>query len=49
MYAFRIFVFSEIPEILETQAHKKFNLQHNRESKISRIMVYCTNPQIKMS
>ena len=38
--AFRFLAFPEIPEILKTHSHKKFNLQQNLEIKMSRIVIF---------
>ena len=45
---FSFHAFPEIPEMLETQAHKKFNFQKYRETKMSQIMVFWSNQEIKM-
>ena len=44
---FRFLAFPEIPEILETHAHKKLNLQHNCKTGMSRIMVFWSDHEIK--
>ena len=36
-------LFPEIPATSETHVHKKVNPQHNREIKMSRIMVFCSD------
>lgn len=41
------FAFPESPEILETHAQKTFNLQHNCEIKMPRIMVFWSDREIK--
>ena len=46
--AFRFLAFSEFPEILETHAHKKFNLQHNCEIKIPQSAVFRMNHKPQM-
>ena len=46
---FSFLAFPEIPEILETHAHKKkFILQRNHEINMSQIMVFWSDCQIKM-
>ena len=45
---FRFHAFPEIPEMLETCAHKKYNFQHYRDAKISQIIVFWSNHEIKM-
>ena len=45
--AFRFLAFPEIPEILETHAHKKLNFQHNRKISMSRIMLFCQTTKLK--
>ena len=47
--ASRFFAFPKLPEIWETYPHKKFNSQHNRKIKISRIMIFCSDCEIRMS
>ena len=47
-FAFRFLAFPEIGEILKTHAHKKYDLQHNRNIKMLRIMVFSVDHQIKM-
>ena len=47
-YAFRFHAFLEIPEMLETYAHKKFNFQRYRVIKMSWIIVFSSNREIKI-
>ena len=42
---FKFLGFPDIPKIPETHAHKKFNLQHNRQIKIT---VFWSDHKIKM-
>ena len=44
--AFTFHVFPEIPQTLETDAHKKFDYQHYRETKMSQIIVFWRNREI---
>ena len=46
--AYRFLAFPEIPEILDTQAIKNHNLQHNRKIKMPRNVVFRLNREIKM-
>ena len=46
--AFRFHAFLEIPEILETHVHRKFDFQYYREAKMSQIIVFWYNRKIKM-
>ena len=41
-------LFPEIPASLETHVHEKNNRRHNRKIKMSRIMVFCSDPEMKM-
>ena len=45
--ALRFHAFPEIPEMLETHAHKKINFQLYREIKMSQIIVFWTIHEIK--
>ena len=36
----RFFAFSEIPKLLESHGHKKFNLKLNHKIRMFRIMVF---------
>ena len=40
-------LFPQIPATLETHVHKKINPQHNRKIKMSQIMVFCSDREIK--
>ena len=40
-------LFPQIPATLETHVHKKINPQHNRKIKMSRIMLFCSDREIK--
>ena len=44
----RLHAFPEIPEMLETHVRKKFIIQHYRETKISQIIAFWSNREIKM-
>ena len=46
--AFKCRAFSEITEMLETDAHKKHNFQYYCENKMSQIIVFWSNCEIKM-
>ena len=46
--AFIFHAFPEIPEMLETYAHKKHNFQHYCETMMSQIIVFWSNREIKM-
>ena len=41
----RFLAFSEIPKLLETHGHKKFNLKLNHKMKMFRIMVFLVRPR----
>ena len=47
--AFSFLALHENPELLKTYTHRKTNLQHNREIKMSRMMIFWSDREIKMA
>ena len=46
--AFSFHAFPKISEMVEADAHKKFNFQHYCETKISQIIIFWSNRGMKM-